>query len=245
MERSTLAKWLAGLAIAVFLGFVAGRQQQILNNDQEILKMIRELRSKPQEALQQEFNLKIEGSAAKGNPDAKLVMVEFSDFECPFCERYVRETYPKVDRDYISTGKVRYVFRHFPLVEIHPHALKAGEAGECARRQDMFWGLHDRLFANPKQLDRNALVEHARATGVQMGPFETCLDGQAAQTVLADLEIGTKAGITGTPTFLLGFPQKDGSVRVVDRILGARPYESFQETLEKLLASPGGAKQSE
>ena len=237
MDRSTVIKLLAGLAIAILLGFFAGRQQQLINNDREILRQLEELRT----ALQQpadNFNLKIDGAAMKGAASARLAMIEFSDFECPFCGRYFHESYPRIDSDYVNTGKIRYVFRHFPLVSLHPRAMKASEAAECAQRQEKFWPLHDVLFSNQKALEPASLMDHARAAGLEMKTFETCLNGQAAPTVLADMDLGTRAGIMATPTFLLGFVQEDGSVQVVQRIVGARPYEDLKAVLDSMLSKP-------
>ena len=249
MERSAIAKWIGAVAVVVFLGFLAGRQQQLVESQREILRQIQELKSLPQgraaaqapvqpAAPSTNFMMGLEGAAAKGNANAKVTLIEFSDFECPFCGSYTRESYPQVDRDYIATGKIRYVFRNFPLESIHGQALKAGEAGECARIQNKFWPMHDRLFANQKALAPPALVEHARAVGLDMRAFETCLNGQATPRIRADQEAGARMGITGTPTFFVGFAQKDGTVHVVERLVGAKPYAAFKATLDRLLASP-------
>jgi len=240
MDRSTLAKILIGVAIAIFLGFIGGRQQQIADNQVEILRQIRELRTPPTDPEKPvDLKLNIAGAAAKGNENAGLTLIEFSDFECPFCARYFRDTQPQLERDYISTGKVRHVFRHFPLTEVHPHAVKAAEAAECARLQGKFWELHDLLFANQKLLDTPSLLNHARASGLDMKAFEPCLNGQATVTVRSDLDFGTRNGISATPTFFLGFAQKDGSVHVVEQIVGAKPYAEFQSVLDRLLAQAG------
>jgi protein-disulfide isomerase len=251
MDRSFLARAIAVIAGAVFLGFVAARQQQIMNNQREILEELQEMKaSRPAETPSasgnsqpvQEFDLSIEGAAVQGNANAALTLIEFSDFECPFCGRYVKESFPRIQRDYVDTGKIRYVFRHFPIARLHPKAVKASEAGECARTQGKFWPLHDRLFANQKALDRQALVGHAQAIGLDLKTFETCLDGQATSTVLADLETGGRAGVSATPTFFLGFPQKNGSIRVVEKIAGAKPYTEFQTVLDRMLTSPADSK---
>lgn len=253
MERSALVKWVFIGAAVVFLGLVAGRQQQIVNSQNEILKQIQELKGSPvgraaqapqapaapaAPAAPPDFNMRIDGSASKGSDKAKLTLIEFSDFECPFCGNYVRDSYPKLEQDYVNTGKIRYVFRNFPLESIHPRALKAGEAGECARVQGKFWQLHDRLFANQKALEPAALLEHAKSVGLDMKAFGSCLEGQATAKLRADLDAGRSAGISGTPTFFLGYSQPDGSVHVVEKLVGARPYASFQATLDKMLAAP-------
>ena len=243
MERSILFKVLLGTAIAVVLGFIAGRQQQLADNQREILRQIQELKDSaqlrngdaPGEAPP-DFNMSIKDAAVKGSSDAKLTVIEFSDFECPYCGRYMRDSHPQLERDYVATGKIRYVFRHFPLAGLHPNAVNAAEAGECSRIQGKFWPLHDSLFANQKSLQKPALLDYARSTGLDMKTFETCLEGQAAPAVRADLDAGNKAGVSATPTFFFGFVQNDGSVHVVERLVGARPYASFQEVLDRLLA---------
>jgi protein-disulfide isomerase len=242
MDRSTLAKLLVGVAIAVLLGFIAGRQQQLVDSQREILREIQELKTSPTRQAAApaplDFNLSVEGAAVKGNASASLTVIEFSDFECPYCARYVRESYPQLERDYVSTGKIRYAFRHFPLTGLHPHAMKAAEAGECGRSQGKFWPLHDRLFANQKSLEPASLLDHARAAGLDLKAFEACLEGQAAAVVQADLDAGNRAGISATPTFFLGFAQKDGSIRIVEKLVGAKPYAAFQSVLDRMLASP-------
>jgi protein-disulfide isomerase len=237
MERSTLVRVLVGVAIAVFLGFIAGRQQQLVDTQEEILRQIADLREMPQ-LHPPDVNLSLKDAAIKGSPAARLTVIEFSDFECPFCARYMRESYPHLERDYVSTGRIQYVFRHFPLESLHPRAVKAAEAAECGRLQGKFWPLHDRLFANQKSLEPASLLDHARQSGMEMKSFESCLDGQAATAVRADVEAGNRAGITATPTFFFGFAQEDGSVQVVEKLVGAKPYAEFQSVLDRLLAAP-------
>jgi protein-disulfide isomerase len=237
--RSTLIRLLVGLAVAIILGFFAGRQQQLLDNDSEILRQLEELRTSLQiKPAAEDINMKISGAPTKGDARAKVALIEFSDFECPFCGRYVHESYPQIDRDYVSTGKIRYVFRHYPLTSIHPRAMKASEAGECAERQGKFWPYHDQLFANQKLLEPASLMDHARAAGLEMKAFETCLGGEAASTVMADLDAGTRAGVEATPTFLFGFVQEDGSVQVVERVVGARPFGALKSVLDRMLMEP-------
>ena len=243
MERSSLAKWLVGVALAVVLGFIAGRQQQLVDTQTEILRQLQDLRaSRPSQATeagaQGSFDLRIEGAAIKGDASAKVTLVEFSDFECPYCGSYFRESYSRVNQDYVAAGKIRYVFRHFPLAPLHPHAMKAGEAGECARRQGKFWPMHDQLFANQKSLEQAALTEYAKTVGLEMKAFTTCLEGEASATVLTDLDAGTQLGVDATPTFFFGFAQNDGSVKVVEKVVGAKPYVALQTVIDRLLATP-------
>ena len=242
--------WLGGVAVVVFLGFVAGRQQQIVDSQMEILRQLQQIQSSPEgtQAVQRtpqpasppappDFMMNIDGAAVKGRADAKLTLIEFSDFECPFCGRYMSDTYPQLTREYVDTGKVRYVFRHFPLERIHLKAFKAGEAAECARVQGEFWPMHDRMFADQQSLAESELVVHARTIGLDVPAFQACLNGQATAKVRADLDAGARAGMTGTPTFFIGFEQADGSVHVVEKLVGAQPFVEFQSVLDRMLAS--------
>ena len=181
----------------------------------------------------------IEGSVSRGNASARVTIVEFSDFQCPFCGRFSRETFDQLDRDYIATGKVRYVFRHFPIEKIHPSAFKAALAGECARQAGRFWELHHRLFANQQALGDLDLLNHAKAVGMESAAFQRCVVTPAATArVRQDLQEGARAGVTGTPSFFLGVVQKDGRLKALRKLPGAVPYASFKATIDSLLASP-------
>jgi protein-disulfide isomerase len=185
-----------------------------------------------------DLTLDVDPGAVKGRPDAKLTVVEFSDFECPFCGRHARETFAQIERDYIATGKIRYAFRHYPLERIHPRALKAAEAAECARQQGRFWELHDRLFTSQRALTEPDLIAAAKAIGLPTPAFEECLNGRATSKVRRDMAVGSRAGVTGTPAFFLGVAQKDGSVRVLKKLTGAQPFTSFKLAIDGLLSSP-------
>ena len=191
------------------------------------------------------FDLDIAGAATRGRPDAKLVLVEFSDFQCPFCGRYTRETLPQVERDYVDTGKIRYVFRHFPLERLHPLALRAAEAGDCAHQQGKFWPMHTRLFGNQQALAEADLTRSAEALGLDMSSFQQCMASQSTSPVRVrqDQTEGSRAGITGTPTFFIGTMTPAGKVHVLKRLVGAQPYASFKTTLDVLLSSPEGNRQ--
>jgi len=179
-------------------------------------------------------------SPSKGNDAAVLTLVEFSDYQCPFCGRYARETSPQIQREYVSTGKLKYVFRNFPIESIHPNAFKAAEAAHCAGEQGKYWEMHDRLFTNQSALSPAQLVLHGQAVGVDAEPLRQCLDsGKYAAEIRKDLEDGQKAGVRGTPTFFLGLTDaKTGQFRPVKMIVGSQPYTSFKEAIDALLAAP-------
>jgi len=178
------------------------------------------------------------GAPARGPAAAKLTVVEFTDFECPFCGDFARQTLAAIDRDYIQPGRVRYVVRNFPLEQIHPHAFKAGVAAMCSAEQGKYWEMHDRLFANQKALESDALTGYGRAVGLDAPAYESCL---ASQTPVArirqDQADGQRAGVSSTPTFLIGFPAPDDPSKIhATRIIrGAQPYVAFKTELDRLL----------
>ncbi len=160
-----------------------------------------------------------------GPEDASVVIVEFSDFQCPFCQRFATQTLSQIREAY--GDRVRYVFRDYPLTQIHPAAQKAAEAGQCAEEQGHFWEYHDLLFANQSALDVADLKAYAEQVGADPEEFNDCLDSDKyQQEVIRDLQDGRTAGVTGTPGFIV-----NGLL-----ISGAQPYEQFQQVLDQLLA---------
>jgi protein-disulfide isomerase len=173
-----------------------------------------------------------------GERNAKVTLVEFSDYQCPFCGRHFAQAWPRIVTEYVRTGKVKYVFRNFPIESIHPKAFKAAAAAHCAGDQGKYWEMHDRLFANQAALDPADLTSHAGAVGLDVPAFQRCLDtGKYAGSIRADLADGQEAGVTGTPSFFLGLTEPNAStLTAVSRIVGARPYPVFKEAIEGLLS---------
>lgn len=214
-----------------------GMQQQL----QEMMKLLQARPAQPAPAAAQaEPPLPAEvataGAPVKGAATAPVTIVEFSDFQCPFCGRHFRDTYGQIDREYIATGKVRYVFRHLPLERIHPQAFKAGEAAECAGAQNRFWEMHDVLFANQQALMPADLARHAQGLKIDAARFNTCLGGQTAARIRQDMTLAAEAGVRATPTFIVGTTLPDGRVKVTRRLSGALPFATFKTAVDGLLA---------
>jgi protein-disulfide isomerase len=172
-----------------------------------------------------------------GRSDAPVTLVEFSDYQCPFCQRFFATTLPALKKDYIDTGKLRYVFRDFPL-EVHPHARKAAEAAHCAGEQGKYWQMHDVLFQHQGALAPPQLAEQARTIGVEGAAFDACLaSGRYASRVERGLAEGAAAGVQGTPGFVVGKTQSGDTVEGTP-IRGAQPWETFRRIIEQLLAEP-------
>ena len=148
-------------------------------------------------------------------------------------------TLPQIQRDYIKTGKVKYVFRDLPLESIHKQAFKAHEAANCAQDQGKYWEMHNQLFANQKKLRRKDLSAYAKDIGLNLSVFESCLDsGKHVKRIRKDIASAVDVGIRGTPTFLLGYTESDPSkAKAVRMLRGAQPYRQFKQAFDQLLAS--------
>ena len=212
--------------------------QKNIQKDLEAIKSLLTGRQAPPEP--RDVVLSVDDDPFKGDKNAKLTLIEFSDYQCPFCARHVRETLPQIEREYINTGKVKYVFRDFPIESIHPQALKAAEAANCAGEQSKYWEMHDRLFADQKSLGLKDLSDHAKVLGLDMRNFEQCLNsGKHATEIRNDMAEGQKAGVRGTPTFFLGLTEpNDPKVKTLRAIRGAQPYAAFKEAIDSLLGTP-------
>jgi protein-disulfide isomerase len=189
----------------------------------------------------QPFDLNIDNAATKGSRSATVALIEYSDFQCPFCGQHSKTAYRELQREFVDTGRIRYVFRNLPIESLHPLAFKAAEAGECAREQNKFWEMHDRLFSNQQALGISDLLDHAQALNVDFAIFRGCLtDGAMTAKVRDDLAEAGRLGLTATPVFLVGQFQGDGSVRIRRKITGAQPFQVFQAALEAFLPKPPG-----
>jgi protein-disulfide isomerase len=186
----------------------------------------------------------LDGAQLQGSRAAKIAVIEYSDFQCPYCGRFARETLPALEQTYVQPGKVLFAFREFPLESVHPFALGAATAAECAGEQGQFWKMHDLNFADQAHLDEAALQARGKAEGLNAERFDRCLKGGAADKVHADEKAGTALAISGTPTFFLGRLQPDGRVKVVKRLSGALPLADFSAALDPMLevAPPPNAR---
>jgi len=161
-----------------------------------------------------------------GDENAPLTIVEFSDFECPFCERFRSQTFDQIKSQYIDTGKVKFVYRDFPLTSIHPMAQKAAEAAECADDQGKFWEYHDVIFERQNLLSITSLKQWAQELGLDTNEFNDCLDsGKHTNEVNKDAQDAQSAGGRGTPFFVVGNVP----------VSGAQLFANFQAAIESQL----------
>ena len=186
------------------------------------------------------IRISIDDDPIIGDPDAAITIIEFSDFQCPFCARFNAQTLPPLMEEYIQQGKVKLVFRDFPIQSIHPNAVPASLAAECANEQGKFKEMHDVLFDNQRQwsdintADAVSLFkQYANSMQLEETTFSSCLDsGKYLEEINNDLRDGRDYGVTGTPGFFIGNDQ----VGYVE-IKGAQPFESFKKIIDAQLGA--------
>jgi len=219
--------------------------QKALQSDiQEIKNLLRARQALPaqpqgpQDTLPQEVVLSIAGAPSLGSKAAKVTLVEFSDFQCPFCARHYQQTLPEIVKEYVDTGKVNYVMRDFPMQSLHPQAHKSHEAAHCAGEQAKYWEMHHRLFGNIRGQGAAELAAHAKALGLDVAKFEQCVKSEKyAAKVRQGIEDAGRAGVRGTPTFFVGVTDASGQTVKATRVVrGAHPYQSFKQVIDSLLA---------
>jgi protein-disulfide isomerase len=169
----------------------------------------------------------VDDDSVLGKADAPVTMIEFSDYECPFCERFFVQTLPQIEKEYIDTGKVKFVYRDYPL-SFHPNATPAALAAECAGEQGRYWEYHNTLFEHQNAMDNSSLKKYAADIGLDTASFNQCLDsGAMAQEVQKDFQEGATLGVRGTPTFFI-----NGL-----RLVGALPFQSFKQVIDQEINS--------
>ena len=224
---------------------VLQEQTEILKNGQQgifrELKEIKDLLQGKRDAANAETRgnvLSIKGQPMKGSATATLTVFEFSDYQCAFCGKFFRETFPQIDEEYIKTGKLRYVIGAFPILSLHPQAANAAQAAHCAGDQGKFWDMHERLFRSQKNISADVLVQHAAALALDVPFFTECLTSEKySRRIEAEFTEGQKAGVRGTPTFFVGRTEPNETQMRFEKVIrGAQPYATFKEVFERLLS---------
>ena len=175
---------------------------------------------------------------SKGSPKAPVTVYEMSDFQCPYCRRFAQETFPGLERSYITTGKVHWVFINFPLTDVHPHAAAAAQLALCAAKQNGFWRVHDLLFQYqetwaPLKEAGPFFLSLADSAGLSKQAVLTCLEApEILQAVQADAEGAARSGAGSTPTFYI-----EGGL-----LEGAVPLSVFRKVLDSVYAVKTGGK---
>jgi protein-disulfide isomerase len=175
-----------------------------------------------------------------GQASALVTIVEFADYQCPYCGQFFRETLPPLVAEYVKTGRVRFVYRDFPLSSMHPRALKAAEAARCAGDQQRYWEYHDALFQNQSSLEETELVHRALTLKLDITAFKRCLNsGQYSSAIKQSVAEAERVGVDGTPVFFFGkVDPGTTNVRIASVIQGAKSYAEFKEVIDSLLSTP-------
>lgn len=187
----------------------------------------------PETGAPQFADVSIDDDPMLGDANAPVTIIEFSDFQCPFCRRFWQDTLPQIKKEYIDTGKVRFVYRDYPLTGGHPAALVSALGGECAEDQGKFWELHDKIFQEQNKQGTGTVSYTAtdikrwgQEIGLNAGEFNACVDsGKYSSEVEKDLADGSAAGVDGTPTFFING----------QRLVGALPFAQFKQAIDRAL----------
>jgi protein-disulfide isomerase len=174
------------------------------------------------------------GAHRMGNAQAKIGIVEFSDYQCPYCRGFHDQVFPRLKKEYVDTGIAQFIHKDLPLKSIHPQALNAALAASCAGAQQRFWPMHEALYANNAKLSPTLYPQLARELGLDEAKFGACLgDASREQVIMRDVVEARALGITGTPSFVIGKIQGD-VLTVVRMAKGAPSFEVFAQEIEKL-----------
>lgn len=183
------------------------------------------------------------GLPAMGNAKAEVTVIEYSDYQCPFCARYFQETFAAIRKNFVDTGKIRYMFSNFPLDSIHPQAFKAHEAAACAGDQGKYWEMHTQLFNNQRALLPAQLEKYAANIGLDVTTYKACVSSSKyAAKVRQEFNAASGLGIEGTPTFVIGRAgTSDVRMKAAKVLVGAQPFDVFKEAIDALLNEPATA----
>jgi protein-disulfide isomerase len=210
---------------------IAGTQQE------EGSASVSTQRHAPPSPPQKIQSVSLDGAITLGKQDAAVTMIEFADFQCPFCKRHFDDSFDQIKQEYIDSGKLKYVHMNYPL-DFHPNAMPSANAAECANEQGKFWEYHDKLYATQtdwQNQDTTNAIATFKQYGVDLGlnaaQFNSCLDLNKYQSKIdKEIQDGSSYGVSGTPTFYIG-NDKAGYTAVE----GTQPYASWKQTIDQHL----------
>jgi protein-disulfide isomerase len=213
-------------------GITRQQADEILNELRQIRQLLERQGKAPQPEQITRAKVNLQGFAMLGSKDAPITMVEFTDYQCPFCQRFHLATFAELKKNYIDTGKVRFYSRDMPL-DFHPNALRAAQAARCGAEQGQFWSLRNVMGANPDKLDMDHILGFASDLKMDPAKLRSCVESEKyKESVQTDVMEAMKIGATGTPTFVIGKSTAEG----VDGelMVGALPYPEFEKRLKEL-----------
>lgn len=215
-------------------------QAEIQKDIREIVALLEKGAQAPRPG-QQGFkprDLRLGSAPFIGDANATVTVVEFSDYQCPYCKRHATTVMPDLLKQYADSGQAKFVMREFPIENLHPRAVAASQAALCAKDQGHYWQMHDLLFADQRAMGDEQLKAHAATLGLDQSAFDACYDDNQHIARIRDYQKeAAQMGITGTPSFVLGItdPDDPGKVRLTRFIRGAQSLATFQATIDELL----------
>ncbi|MFY9727312.1 MAG: thioredoxin domain-containing protein [Bryobacteraceae bacterium] len=240
-----------GIATCAALALIPGARAQVAagatqeqgitrQQADQILQELRQIRQLLERQQQQQpagppakIKMNLEGAPVLGDKNAPITMVEFTDYQCPFCRQFYTQTFAELKKNYIDTGKVRFYSRDLPLDSMHPNAMRAAEAARCAADQGQFWKLRDVIGNQPDKLDLESLLADAESLKLDVTAFRVCVVAEKHKSEIeADLMEAMRIGADGTPAFVLGKSTPEGVNG--DLVVGAQPYNIFDLKLRSL-----------
>jgi protein-disulfide isomerase len=211
------------------------QQLQILASLDELKKM---MKGPGPPALKPPQTMGVAGEPYKGEPTATLAIIEYADFECPFCRRFEHDIYPQIRDNYVNTGKLKYFHRDMPLA-FHQGAMPAARAVHCASEQGKFWEMHDSLLGDAASLSPTDIDDRAGKLGMNVSELDKCISSDRfADIIQRSITEASAMQVSGTPTFIIGTLDANGNLMSVKKtVVGASPFEAFKAAIDPLLAS--------
>jgi len=216
-------------------GMTSEQAQEMLNELKQIRQTLEKMQS-PQAAPAPDDKVSYKfspGGFSMGDAKAPLVLVEYTDLQCPFCQQFHNTAFAQIKANYIDTGKVRFVSRDFPL-DFHENARRAATAGRCAAEQGKYWEMRHVMIVNAEALKPDNLATYAGTVKIDVPKFKSCLESDKFKAQIdQDVAEGGVAGVQGTPSFVIGRLENDKLQGV--RMVGAMPYAQFDAKIQEML----------
>ncbi|MGB7758236.1 MAG: DsbA family protein [Bryobacteraceae bacterium] len=216
-------------------GITRGQADEILQELRQIRQLLERQQQQQPAGPPVKIKMNLEGALMLGSKDAPVTMVEFTDYQCPFCQAFHTQTFGDLKKNFIDTGKVRFFSRDLPLDSMHPNAMRAAEAGRCAAEQGLaqFWKLRDVMGHHPDKLDMDSLLADAEFLKLDVNAFRVCVVSERHKAdIQADMMEAMRIGSDGTPAFVVGKSTAEGVEG--DLVVGAQPYNTFELKLRSL-----------
>lgn len=207
------------------------------------LKQIRQLLDRPPapppvlptaQATPEKVKIKLGTEYSLGRDDAPIVIVEYNDLQCPFCNRFYTGAFAEIKKFYVDTGKVRFINRDMPLVELHPLAMQAAQATRCAGEQGKYWEVADNIITHQGGLSAQSIDKIATDTGIDAASYRSCMEaGRHLEAIRESTAAAGALGISGTPSFVIG--RMEGDTLTGQKLVGAMPFATFDAVIKELL----------